>query len=59
MLAKKWWKFSNICVIDIFVNKIFLGVKKLIPTDKSHSVDFLIYVQQIYLLIINLLVLDN
>ena len=59
MLAKKWWKFFNICVIDISVSINFIGIEKLILTNKSHDVDFLIYVQKIYLLIINLLVLDN
>ena len=59
MLAKKQWKFSNICVIDISVSNNFISIGELIPTNKSHSADFLIYVQQIYLIVINLLVLDN
>ena len=59
MLAKKWWEFFNICVIDISVSINFIGIEKLILTNKSHGVDFLIYVQNIYLLIINMLVLDN
>ena len=45
MLAKKLWKFSNIYVIDIFVNNNFINVGELIPTDKSHGIDFIIYVQ--------------
>ena len=59
MLAKKWWEFSNICAIDIFVNNKFFGVGELTPIDKSNGVIFLIYIQQIYLLVINLLILDN
>ena len=58
-MVKKWWKFHNICVIDISINNNFIGVGELISTNKSHGVNFIIYVQQIYLLIINLLVLDN
>ena len=35
MLAKKQWKLSNICVINISVNNNFIGVGQLIPTKKS------------------------
>ena len=59
MLTKKWWEFSNIYIINIFVSNNFIGVGELLSTDKSYRVDFLIYVQHIYLLIINLLVFDN
>ena len=45
MLAKNWWEFSNICLIDISVNNNFIGVGELISIDKSHNVDFLIYMQ--------------
>ena len=59
MLVKKQWKFSNIYVIDISISNSFIGVGELIPTNKSYSIDFLIYVHHIYLLVINMLVLDN
>ena len=45
MLTKKLWEFFNICAIDIYVNNNLIGVGELIPTKKSHSVNFLIYVQ--------------
>ena len=59
MLAKKWWEFFNICTIDISISNIFISVGKLISTNKNHGVNFIIYVQQIYLLVINILILDN
>ena len=59
MLTKKWWEFSNIYATNIFVTNNFVSVGKSIPTNKNYSMNFLIYVQQIYLLIINLLILDN
>ena len=59
MLVKKRWEFSNICAIDIFISNNFIGVEELILINKSHNMNFLIYAQYIYLLVINLLVLDN
>ena len=59
MLTKKWWELSNICVINISINNSFIGIEKLILANKNHGVNFLIYVQQIYLLAITLIVLDN
>ena len=44
MLTKKLWEFSNICAIDIFISNNFINVRELIPIDKSHDMDFLIYV---------------
>ena len=59
ILTKKLWKFSNVCVTDISVINNFICIKELIGTDKSDGMNFLIYMQQIYLLIINLLILNN
>ena len=53
MLIKKRWEFSDICIIDIFVSNNFIGVGELIPINKSHGMNFLIYVQHIYLFILD------
>ena len=44
MFAKKWCKFSNIYVIDIFVSNDFIDIEKLILTNKIFGMNFLIYV---------------
>ena len=59
MLAKNWWEFSNKCITNISISNNFIGVRKLIPRNKSHSMNFLIYYQQINLLVIDLSILDN
>ena len=58
----KYWFKNYVCVIDISINNNFIdfiGVGELIPINKNHDMNFLIYMQHIYLLAINLFILDN
>ena len=38
MLAKNQWEFFNICATNIAINNNFVGIEKVIPTNKSYDV---------------------
>ena len=62
---QKRWEIFNICLINTNINNSFIGIRELIPTNKIYKCllknngNFLAHVQQIYLIVIGLLVLKN